>query len=621
MTLARILRAAAVAIVLLAILDPALTSGRRVPAEVAVVRGPAAEAHGDLEADYEAVFATVSERFDAVGGPWPGAAATVLVGRGLPAGADALPEPLFRVVPTQGGPQTRILRFDLPARVPLEVTVRGVVFLVPPRAGPAPVVDVVLLDDTRELDRARALSVEADAGVLRADVTFVPTRPGVQTLTVALLDGEGEPRRVLRRVVEVHERRWPALFLDSRPSWPSTFARRALDQDPRFELSGRIETSPGLATTFGEPPANPDAPGALDAYDVVVVGAPDGLSPARAEALDRWVRLGGGTLVLLPDAVAVETGSAALWHELAGTDAWEERVVDAEVPVTTTEFDAALDTAALPLFQSRMRLLPRALPRGARVLARDPQGSPVVWERPLGLGTVVVSGAVDAWQFRDPERSGFEAGWRSLMARAAAGRAPPLELQLDPGGHPTRSAPPFGPPIGGGMVVPAGAEIRLQARTRDAMGPLEPGDSVSFLATASLVHESGAVLPLSVWPGRDPLSFEGRFRAPARPGSWRVTLEVDAHLASVPLVVDAATTALGGSGEFDDDLVEAWVQARGGTSIESDRLDDLVDALETRLGVERRREPWHPMRSPWWMLPFTLALAGEWWLRRRQGLP
>jgi hypothetical protein len=29
--------------------------------------------------------------------------------------------------------------------------------------------------------------------------------------------------------------------------------------------------------------------------------------------------------------------------------------------------------------------------------------------------------------------------------------------------------------------------------------------------------------------------------------------------------------------------------------------------------------PWHPMRSPWWIVPLTLALAGDWWLRRRRG--
>lgn len=250
----------------------------------------------------------------------------------------------------------------------------------------------------------------------------------------------------------------------------------------------------------------------------------------------------------------------------------------------------------------------------------------------MGLGTVVVSGAVDAWQFRDPERSGFEAGWRDLIGRAAAGRAPALELQLHPGGHPTRSAPPFAPPAGGGMVASPGAEIRFEAHTRAAMAslPLEPGDSVTVLARASLVHESGEVLPLSVWPGRDALSLEGRFRAPARAGTWRVTVEVDGHRASVPLIVDTATTHLEGSrglegapgeGGLDDALVDAWVQSRGGTTVTSDRLGDLVDALETTLSVERRRDPWHPMRSPWWMLPFALALAGEWWLRRRRGLP
>jgi hypothetical protein len=36
--------------------------------------------------------------------------------------------------------------------------------------------------------------------------------------------------------------------------------------------------------------------------------------------------------------------------------------------------------------------------------------------------------------------------------------------------------------------------------------------------------------------------------------------------------------------------------------------------------VVPRAETWHPMRSAWWIIPFALALSGEWWLRRRRGL-
>jgi hypothetical protein len=28
----------------------------------------------------------------------------------------------------------------------------------------------------------------------------------------------------------------------------------------------------------------------------------------------------------------------------------------------------------------------------------------------------------------------------------------------------------------------------------------------------------------------------------------------------------------------------------------------------------------HPMRKPWWILPFAACLSAEWWLRRRDGL-
>jgi hypothetical protein len=53
----------------------------------------------------------------------------------------------------------------------------------------------------------------------------------------------------------------------------------------------------------------------------------------------------------------------------------------------------------------------------------------------------------------------------------------------------------------------------------------------------------------------------------------------------------------------------------------------VVDATDTG-GLERhvrglgRRDhlrPRHPMRSAWWILPFTGALFGEWALGRRRG--
>jgi hypothetical protein len=46
----------------------------------------------------------------------------------------------------------------------------------------------------------------------------------------------------------------------------------------------------------------------------------------------------------------------------------------------------------------------------------------------------------------------------------------------------------------------------------------------------------------------------------------------------------------------------------------------LASKLVSAIHPADRRMTWHPMRSAWWIVPFVLALSGEWWLRRRRGL-
>jgi hypothetical protein len=57
----------------------------------------------------------------------------------------------------------------------------------------------------------------------------------------------------------------------------------------------------------------------------------------------------------------------------------------------------------------------------------------------------------------------------------------------------------------------------------------------------------------------------------------------------------------------------------GGVTVSADRLDPLVAHLE---GLPRPAASavTYPLRSPWWMMPFAVALSVEWLLRRRQAL-
>jgi hypothetical protein len=67
-------------------------------------------------------------------------------------------------------------------------------------------------------------------------------------------------------------------------------------------------------------------------------------------------------------------------------------------------------------------------------------------------------------------------------------------------------------------------------------------------------------------------------------------------------------------------MLGAWISAHGGRVVPGPRLAELAPLLRASVRVAPRAETWHPMRSAWWIIPFALALAGEWWLRRRRGL-
>ena len=67
-------------------------------------------------------------------------------------------------------------------------------------------------------------------------------------------------------------------------------------------------------------------------------------------------------------------------------------------------------------------------------------------------------------------------------------------------------------------------------------------------------------------------------------------------------------------------LMSAYAASRQGQLITDSELRRLPRALTSALESVSRVETWHPMRSPWWIVPFALLLGAEWWWRRRNGL-
>jgi hypothetical protein len=554
-----------------AAVDPAFTALRRSEAVVAVVGADAALA--------DRVARTLDDAFTVVRGPFTGAAATVVAGASLPADAVMLATPAFAIVPDDDA-RAGLLAVDAPAQAPGNTRV-PITALLRVRGGGGDVT-VTLEQDGAVLDRA---TVAAPAGVqhVRVPLTFVPTQAGTAALRVHVQQPGGRTD-AQDLTIDVVDRRWAVLFHDGRPTWMSTFVRRTLEQDPRFVVAGRVVTSRGIATEFGRPPARLDQPSSLAPYDAIVIGAPETLGAGDVAALEQYMRRRGGAVLLLLDRAA-----GGPFERLAGTTAWGGTAAGAARALAPPHADVALRAADMTW--------PERLPAGAHALLHEPDGNAVVWRSAVGAGRLVVSGALDAWRFRDAETSAFDEFWPALIAGLAHAAPPPVSA------------------TGAGVVRP-GEWTRVAVTLRDAaLADLAAGQPLR--ATVDIAIAGDTARTLHLWPAGPAGELTAAFRAPRQPGAYRIVITAGDARAELPLVVD---TDAAHAAPDERDLLAAWTRARGGAALPAARMRELEGLLRQTLRTERSPQPWHPMRSPWWLLPFVAALAGEWWWRRRHGL-
>src|SRR6185436_964791 len=105
----------------------------------------------------------------------------------------------------------------------------------------------------------------------------------------------------------------------------------------------------------------------------------------------------------------------------------------------------------------------------------------------------------------------------------------------------------------------------------------------------------------------------GELVAPTAPGIYRLVVSGDGSRTEIPIVV--AKDVARATPEATE-LLTGWVGARGGRTLPAARLDELSSLISAAIQPTSSRVTWHPLRSAWWIIPFALALSGEWWLRR-----
>ncbi|MGE0866107.1 MAG: hypothetical protein AB7P34_19575, partial [Vicinamibacterales bacterium] len=406
-------------------------------------------------------------------------------------------------------------------------------------------------------------------GAVSLDVPWWPAAEGARSLRVTAEPFDGETSAIDNAVtvgVNVASLRAAVLVFDARPSWASTFVRRALEDDGRFLVGHRVGLAPSLAAGTAATRIDERS---LDAAAVVMVGSPESVAAGDVPLLERYVRQRGGTLVLLPDRAPA--GPAARLFP----GRWTEHLEATASPVGALRASETLRLTA---------------PSPLDVVLGSVKGSAAIVVSPAGRGRIVVSGALDAWRYRDAAGAAFDRFWRSLVLESAA-LSVPLSIDF------ARSA------------APPGGEVPLVVRHR------RMNDSAAVEIAATVTCGDRAARVLRLWPSGREGEFTGTVAIEGA-GPCEVRAAIDGGPSAVAGIAVSAGATEGVSAVLAK--LERAARRTGGTVVNASDADAVRAALATPQ-VERAAAI-RPMHSPWWMFPFVTCLAAEWWLRRRAGL-
>jgi hypothetical protein len=407
------------------------------------------------------------------------------------------------------------------------------------------------------------------ARTVTLDIPWWAIGEGARTLRIEAVPLEGELTALDNHIdagASIATSALGVFVFDARPSWNSTFVRRSLEDDPRFSVGYRSRAAPALAegavsTRFGLDEAT------LQQLSVAIVGGPEALTPAEVAMLDRYLRVRGGTVILLPEQ-RPSGAAAALVH-----GRWTEHLTAKPEMIGPLRATEILRVSDVPITST--------------VLAHSGSAAAIV-STPVGKGRIIVSGAMDAWRYRD---SAFDRFWRSLVAAAgAASEALTLTFDRQPAAR--------------------GARTRFTIRDRRF------ARRATAAASALYRCNGGPAQPIRVWPTGTLGEFAGELPA-ASPGSCTVEASVDDQYVSRSLaVVDRPARGV----ETTLARLGRAAQASGGVVVQAGNEAAVARALAAAPREPSRVVSVHPMRQPWWILPFAGCLSAEWWLRRRNGL-
>ncbi len=479
---------------------------------------------------------------------------------------------------------------------------------------------VRLMDGGREVAHA---TVPAPGGGAEAtaELRVTPARPGLAVWSAVLdsLPGELTTRNNAREVaMEVAPGRLGVMIVSGGLNWDVAFIRRALAADSGLKVVTWHREEGGWRALDGRRARG--APTAADVarQSVVILDgiAPLQIDPAFDAALARFVRAGGGVMLLggpLPGVSRYRAGAlgADLRFQLDPRSIVKNAApqpAPAGRELTAWDTDAARGERAWRDAAPLGDVVPLEPSAGDRVLIGALGGGPpLVMVRHVGRGQAMIVNGTGLWRWSlaPNDERGAERGqrlWRTFVRWLAEPvQAEPLRVRperwLTAGGETARLfatlqdaqfRPVAGAEVTGELKGPAGAVRRVTFQPR---------------AAGSYVAELHGLAP-----GR--YSVEARATAGGR----------DAGRASAAFAVDRWSLEVART-RADSATLAAMAAAAGGDAVPVARAADWARRVATGRLAEQRTVSTRLWESPWIFALIVGLLALEWASRRRRGLP
>ena len=550
--------------------------------------------------------------------------------------AGRLGVPVYAIGVGVAGAITDLSVFDVEAsgvawldnEVPVRARVRA-------RGEPIGDVTVYLSEGEAVLDSAR-VSLPG-AGVEReVELRYVPATEGHHRYRVWVPARDEEISAANNEhpfAVRVLKEKIRALLVAGRPSFDLTFLNRALAADVSLDVERVVLSLQGFPGELGRGGASfPDGWSELALYDLVILldVRSEDLSPARADALARFVTERGGALLVMGEESSFETRSVALADVLPVTTGKGPRRRTGQIlpglttagrdhPVTRMENDPEASErqwrelpplASAPVFLQR-KPRTRVLVQG--ILDGIPRPElPLVTVSEAGAGRVLGVAGSPYWRWDLRLWGSGRSGdlFRRFVSRSVRWLVSRDELR--------RIAIRPGKPLFDGAE-----DVLLEGQILD--DDFRPVEGVDVRATVR--GPRGAEIEKTREITLVDLG-EGRYRAALAglpPGDYVV--EGHARLAGNDLGSDRAEMSVAPYRmEFENpapdfELLRRIARESGGRFFTLEEAAALPDLLQLDPVAERSGREWPWLGSPAVLVLLLGLLGAEWALRRRRGMP